>query len=225
MFKGRANKTATFDMTDRSGAWNGVEQVSTTGLVAGTKVATPTGWRSVEGVIEGDKVLTFDGGMQTVVAVKRRVLWAGGRPCPDHMWPMLVPAGALGNREDMWMAPEQHVLLESDTAEQVFGDAFALIPAAALEGFRGIQRAFPHDKVDVIELVFAQDEVVFANSGALFFCPRGDDFLGDVFGAKDDALYTPLSVEQADDLVECLAIEDEARTPSHTHAQPMHMAA
>ncbi|MCF6444003.1 Hint domain-containing protein [Nereida sp. MMG025] len=214
MFNFRADKTATMDMSDRSGAWNGSEMISTTGLVGGTKVATPTGWRVVEGVVAGDKVLTFDGGMQTVIEVRRRVLWSGARPCPDHMWPMLVPAGALGNREDMWMAPEQHVLLESDTAEQVFGDPFALIPAAALEGFRGIQRSFPHEKIDVIELVFAQDEVVFANSGALFFCPRGTDFVSDLFGGAEEPLYTPLSVEQADDLIECLLIEDQSRRPA-----------
>jgi hypothetical protein len=47
-----------------------------TGLVAGTKVATTAGWAKVETIAEGQQVLTFDGGLQTVVAITRHVLMA-----------------------------------------------------------------------------------------------------------------------------------------------------
>ena len=42
-------------------------------------------------------------------------------------WQMNVPAGALGNREDMTILPHQPVLIESDTAEEMTGDPLALI--------------------------------------------------------------------------------------------------
>ena len=113
------------------------------GLVSGTKVATQIGWRPVEAVTAGDQVLTFDGGLQFVTGVTRQIIWTGGSQSDADTWPLHVPAGALGNREDMTLMPQQAVLVESDTAEAVFGDPFAMIPAAALDGFRGITRTAP----------------------------------------------------------------------------------
>ena len=65
----------------------------TGGLVKGTRVATELGWRPVDAVAAGDLVLTFDRGMQPVVAVRRRFLADLGAAS----WPLSVPAGALGN--------------------------------------------------------------------------------------------------------------------------------
>ncbi|WP_241525652.1 Hint domain-containing protein [Pseudophaeobacter leonis] len=42
------------------------------GLLAGTHVASNLGWRPVEALCAGDKVLTFDHGMQTIVEVCAR---------------------------------------------------------------------------------------------------------------------------------------------------------
>jgi len=64
--------------------WDGAEgqtamptlDARTTGMVAGTKVATRAGWASVENVREGQEVLTFDGGLQTVIAITRHVLFS-----------------------------------------------------------------------------------------------------------------------------------------------------
>ena len=44
------------------------EAYRTTGLVAGTRIATAMGWRAVEAIAVGDLVLTFDNGLQPVVA-------------------------------------------------------------------------------------------------------------------------------------------------------------
>jgi len=139
-----------------------------TGMMAGTKVATAIGWRPVEAVAAGDMVLTFDGGMQPVKEVVRRQYWCTDSDPED--WPLRVPAGALGNRGDMHVLPRQLILVESDTAEAVLGDPFALIPAAALDGFRGITRVRPGEVVEAIELRFEAEEIVYANIGALFLC-------------------------------------------------------
>ncbi len=176
------------------------------GLFAGTRVATAIGWRKVEAISEGDQVLTFDGGLQTVVAVKRVVVFAGEEQASLSDWPLRVPAGALGNREEMLLPPRQAVLVESDAAEEIFGDPFALIPASSLEGFRGISLSRPSLRVEVISLQFEQDEIVFANTGALFYCPKDNDILAGGYTAQDD--YTVLSMEEADLLVCCLEMEE-----------------
>lgn len=198
--------SAHFHFTAKSGAanWEGLAEVSG-GLVAGTKVATPLGWRPVEGLVPGDRVLTFDRGMQDLRAVHRRTILTEGRAGRNTAhWPLAVPQGVLGNRETMLLLPQQPVIVESDAAEMIYGDPFAMIPAAALEGYRGITRVEPAGQFNVISLEFAQDEVVFANVGALFHCPVA----GDLLTAAADPEYAVIEMAQAADLVAHLAAKD-----------------
>ena len=113
------------------------------GLITGTVVATAAGWRPVEAIVRGDLVLTFDRGMQPVRAVIRGIHWDRDGDCPRSLWPLGVPAGALGNQQAMTLLPEQCVMVESDTAEVMFGDPFALSNAGDLVGLRGIERVEP----------------------------------------------------------------------------------
>lgn len=176
----------------------------TSGLLAGTKVATNAGWAPIETIREGQQVLTFDGGLQTVTAVTRHMLMTDGDVAS---WPMFVPAGALGNREDMTILPHQSVMIESDTAEDMTGDPFAIIPGEALIGYRGITQTRPDAWVEVIQLHFAQDEIVFANIGALFLCRAQADLTWDAAPSA----YEVLPRDLAEDLVDCLMFEDEGR--------------
>ncbi|MCR8723138.1 Hint domain-containing protein [Frigidibacter sp. ROC022] len=178
------------------------------GLVAGTKVATGIGWRPVEMVVAGDKVLTFDAGMQLVTHVGRGVLWSDDQLCPREFWPLHIPVGALGNAQELMVLPEQSVMVESDVGEEIYGDPFTLIPAAALEGFHGIERVRPKAGLEVITLHFASDQVVFASAGALFFCPSiADVTVSDLLhGATGN--YTVLPREDANFLVGCMAVDE-----------------
>ena len=173
----------------------------TTGMIAGTKVAMKFGWAPIETVQVGQRVLTFDDGLQEVTAITRHVLMAD--TTDRASWPLSVPAGALGNVQPMTILPHQPVMIESDLAEQMTGDPFALIPAASLEGYAGITSDLPHGWVEVIQLHFAQDEIVFANIGALFLCRAQADLLCDAQEKDYDVM--PLSL--ADDLIECLSAE------------------
>ena len=105
------------------------------GLLAGTHVASNLGWRKVEALSVGDKVLTFDNAMQTVTGIQRETLWIGeqSQAHPDTL-PVLVPRGALHNRCDMWLMPEQGLLIESDVTRDALGDPFAVVTAQALVG-------------------------------------------------------------------------------------------
>ncbi len=181
------------------------------GLVAGTHVATALGWRTVEAIATGDLVLTFDRGLQPVRGVVRGVNWDRAAPLPDSLCPLHVPAGALGNQEVMTLMPEQSVLLESDTADAVFGDPFVLVAGAGLVGFRGIERLRPDGVHEVIQLQFDTDEIVFANLGALVFCPDARILCVDtLLSAEADTppAYRSLPADEAAMLINCIADED-----------------
>ena len=150
------------------------------GILAGTKVATGQGWRPVQAIAEGDMVLTFDHGMQRVVRVQTHVLTPSGRAEPGAL-PLYVPVGALGNLAACIVMPGQAVLVESDLAEEMLGDAFAAVPAGALDGVEGIEAVLPEGPLTVVTLHFARDEAVFGAGGVLFVCAgRGNLLLDDV---------------------------------------------
>ncbi|HEY9040027.1 MAG TPA: Hint domain-containing protein [Roseovarius sp.] len=176
--------------------------VGETGLLGAVRVATTTGWRSVRRIVPGDRVLTFDCGMQTVAAIQSEPLWEGEAPCPDSLWPVEVPAGALGNRNLMYLAADQAVLVESDAAEALTGDPFALIPARSLIGVRGMCRVPPPPDAEVTILQFEVEQIVFANSGAMLHCPPvSTDLLG---AAATPHHYQLLDRETADIIANAL---------------------
>lgn len=202
---GWMNKTAPRRMADMSGACDGAV-MKTRGLLAGTRVATVMGWRAAEALAPGDMVLTFDNGLRELVDVRRDTFWVADMMAPAAYAAVFVPAGAMGNSADLELLPDQGVLIESDAACDVHGDPFAVVPAKALDGFRGIRRMAPRTQVEVITLVFADEQVIYAEGGALIHCPRTHlrlDQLGcetggyDLVGARDAAF-----------LIECMAVED-----------------
>lgn len=141
------------------------------GLTFGTRVATALGWRPVEAITVGDQVMTFDNGLQMVVAVTRAIHHPAAGDLPAFAVPIHVPIGAIDNDEPLVLLPEQIVMLESDAAETMTGDPFALVPAKALEGFRGVDRIRGIRPVEVISLHFENDEVIYVEGGALLLAP------------------------------------------------------
>lgn len=196
---------------------DGVLDCGTSGILAGTKVATSMGWRPVEAIAAGDQVLTFDGGLKPVKSVRRHVFWTEAEVDAVESWPLFVPAGALGNSDPVSILPGQAMLIESDLAEDLWGDPFALVPAMALDGYRGIAHTRPAERIEVVELEFDGEEIVFGNMGALFHCNTGGDLLDAAF-ADPGAGYRVLSVDDADALVTALEAEEMAFAPHPAHA-------
>lgn len=144
-------------------------RASQKGLLAGTEVATPDGWRPVEAICAGDAVITFDGGVQAVRTVTRR-LYPLGPMARCH--PILhVSAGVIGNRSDLLLLPDQGVIVESDLAEAAWGDPFALVTATALDALEGVSTVLPDAPVVAVTLACEADEVLFCNGQALVHCP------------------------------------------------------
>ena len=139
------------------------------GIVAGTRVETESGWRAVESLLTGTKVQTY-AGLRRVARIERSFVEPANRSVnPEPM--LLVPGGVLNNCSAFYLLPDQLVLLETIYAEEVFGDAATLIPGAALTGFRGIEQVRPRGLVEIITLQFDEEDVVYGNTGVLFHCP------------------------------------------------------
>lgn len=192
---------------ETSGAYDGGLALRTYGLLAGTRVASNLGWRAVEALAVGDMVLTFDNGMQEIVEVRRASIWLDAPDTVAAQWPVVVPVGALDNREELTLLADQGVLVESDAAADIYGDPFAIVPAAALVGLRGIHRAAPSQYVELIMIYFAEEQVIYAEGGALIHCPLRRMAL-DCYIGNDQAGYDVLALEDAAHLADCLAIED-----------------
>lgn len=212
----RHNETVAAQYAERGDAWGGaavepVELGYAEGIAGGTLIATDKGWRAVETLSRGDRVLTFDNAAERVLDIARKVLWQGPGICPRALWPLAVPAGVLGNRKAMLLLPDQNVMIESDLAEMLFGDPFALIPAAALEGFRGITRICPHGRVEVVSIRFAEDQVVYANGAGMLHCGSIEGLGLTLDFVITAGAYVPLTLERARRLI-ALMIREDAET-------------
>jgi len=175
-----------------------------TGLIAGTRVETADGWKPVEQIRTGEKVHTYDGGLQPVKRIERTVFGAEvAEVFPDGL--LMVPGGALDNCDAFYLLPDQHVLLESAIAEEVLGNATALVPAAALENYRGITRVMPVDLIEVVTLLFDDEEVVYANTGVMMHCAPKKAAGAALRGTMRSAFFKVLPLEQARAMVELMA--------------------
>ncbi len=192
---------------EMTGAYDGGLSVQTHGLMAGTKVASNLGWRVIEALTVGDSVLTFDHGMQQITEIRRQTFWLDAPDTNPASWPVIVPVGALDNREELTLLADQGIVVESDAAADAFGDPFAVVPAHALEGVRGITRAAPMQKVELIAVYFEGEEVIYVEGGALIHCPAHTTSLDRFLDGSAD--YGMLSLRDAAFVAECMIVEDQ----------------
>lgn len=160
------------------------------GLMAGTRIETATGWRAVERLMAGDLVHTRDGGLRPVLRVDR-TFYRGPRGPEGLRGVLRVPGGALMNCAPMMLLPDQHVMLETPFAEEILGTPLTLVPGRALQGFRGIHPVRVGGPAEVVTLRFAEEEIVWANTGIMVHCPalgedEAADFRSDFFTVLDD---------------------------------------
>jgi hypothetical protein len=204
---GFKSKQPAYRAVEMTGAYDGGIATMSHGLMAGTRVASNLGWRAIDALAVGDKVLTFDHGMQEITEIRRAYMWLDGPETSDMLWPVVVPVGALGNREELVLLPDQGVMVESDAAQDMHGDPFAILTAHSLVGLRGIRRRQPMERVELIAVYFASDEVIYAEGGALVHCPSDMSTL-DKFIDAGTQTYSVLSGEDAEELADMLYYED-----------------
>ena len=191
-----AGRAATEQMAEPSGVKSG--------LLSGTRVATGHGWRPVRALCAGDLVVTFDAGVQPLTGVMRHRLWTGESACPPRFWPLELSRGVLGNRAPLRIMPHQAVMVESDLAETLWGDPFALLPGAALDAMPGVDRVPPEPGAEVVLLQFETEQVVFAEHGLMVLCPSSRDLLEYGLG-PEQVSYEVLPIVEARGLVLAMA--------------------
>lgn len=206
------------DTAERPSAWgrrwdgaysNQSGWAQSNGIARGTQIATQLGWRAVETLQVNDRVLTFDNGMKKITRIERTELVADLN-VPLHLLPLFVPAGAIGNSVDMTLLPEQVVMIESDLGEKVYGDAFTSMPAAALNGYKGIERQVVREPIEIFVLYFEKEQVIFADDGALLHCASQSSTT--VSGLLDEILdYTVLPMRDAVKFVAQLEVGSDAQ--------------
>ena len=148
---------------NRSAAPRPLLRLPRAGVLAGTLVETETGWQPVETLAIGQRVQTWDGGLQPLVGLGRQRIAPGAAL-------MSVPGGVLSTCSDLLLLPGQHLLVSTGAAAELLECDRALVPAAALEGWNGIAPCRPRQAHDVITLRFEAEEAVYANTGALLHC-------------------------------------------------------
>lgn len=178
------------------------------GFLSGMHVATAFGWRAVEDLRAGDLVLSFDHGLQPIMDIQRETRLPAESGFRGDQSLILVPKGALENGADIWLMPEQGVLVESDTVLDIMDEPFAVLPAQALKGFRGIRSQVPQDPLRITTLAFRDDEVIYVEGGLLGYCPRPRSFLMDDPHTVP-GLYDMLPPRAARYLVGCLIEDNE----------------
>ncbi len=138
-----------------------------TGLTAETLVETGMGWRPARTLVAGDRVQTLDGGLQPLRAVTARST-LGRKPNL-----VTVPGGTLYTFSDLTLMADARVLIDAPQAEATRGASLVLVPVAALVGWHGVTRAEDDAQMAgdiLLTLAFDDDEIVFANTGAMIYC-------------------------------------------------------
>jgi hypothetical protein len=135
------------------------------GMSAASLVETPQGWRQAGTLMLGSLVQTYDGGFCPVARLQRQVLTPAAGGALMH-----VPGGVLDCCSDMWLMPDQRVMIADRVVEDVLDQSAVLVLARDLAGFRGITLRPLCQSVAVVSLGFAAEEAVVANSGALIHC-------------------------------------------------------
>ena len=170
------------------------------GLFAGSRVQTPQGWRLVESLAPGDVVSTHNG-PQAVFSVTEEL-----RPA---QWSILIPPGALDNRLAVMLPPGQTLMVRSTYAVPYCGAPAALVPAQALEGWRGISLHVPAHTEPALRLMFLRPQIVPAGPGLMIGCAGADPASTNIHSLLSEPLAPmSLSLAAARQLLACVIAEE-----------------
>lgn len=143
------------------------------GLSGATLIETETGWKPAETLRIGTRVHTFDGGLATILGLDRA-------PVTDSA-AILIPGGIAGNCADLILPRGQTILVDTLDDPSLPDAEMVLVPSAAFTGLPGVHET--RLTGEVITPMFADEEILWANSGTLLHCPSlaGPGFDGGFF--------------------------------------------
>ncbi len=167
----------------------------------GTMIATPKGERRVEELEPGDRVITRDNGIQEIKWVGHKPITFKELALADHLKPVLIRAGALGNglpERDMMVSPNHRVLVANDRTTLYFDEREVLAAAKHLVDNKGIQIVEPLG-VTYVHFMFDHHEVVLSDGAWTESFQPGDHSLKGIGNAQRQelfALFPELETEQ-----------------------------
>ncbi|WP_369915260.1 Hint domain-containing protein [Maritimibacter sp. 55A14] len=132
----------------------------------GTRIRTPSGERPVEDLRPGDPVSTKDSGAQELRWVGSRYISGARMFAMPELRPVRIRAGALGGGEpdsDLWVSPEHRMLYRGPNAQALFNEPEVLVAARDLIDDRSIMVDHTLRETRYIHLLFARQEVLWAN--------------------------------------------------------------
>ncbi|WP_417472216.1 Hint domain-containing protein [Leisingera sp.] len=178
-----------------------IERVVVPCFTPGTLIATPDGERRVEELKVGDRVITRDNGIQEIRWIGTRALAAADLADAEHLQPVLIRQGALGNglpERDMMVSPNHRVLIANDKTALYFEDREVLVAAKHLTGLDGVDQVAT-SQVTYIHFMFDQHEVVLSDGAWTESFQPGDHSLRGLDNAQRNelfALFPELQSEQ-----------------------------
>lgn len=157
----------------------------------GTLIATPKGEVPVENLVEGDKVITRDNGIQQIRWVGARALtWADFTVNP-HLKPVLVKRGSLGNdlpEQDMLVSPNHRLLVANERTALYFDEHEVLVAAKHLVGAAGVA-AIDAIGTTYLHFMFDRHEVVLSNGAWTESFQPGDYTLKGMGNAQRNEIF------------------------------------
>ncbi|WP_376872833.1 Hint domain-containing protein [Albirhodobacter sp. R86504] len=157
----------------------------------GTLVATPKGEKPVEQLRVGDRVITRDNGIQEIRWAGRCDLTRGDLLKSEHLKPVLIKAGALGNglpERDMIVSPNHRMLVANDKTSLYFEEHEVLIAAKHLVGNAGVQ-VVETLGTSYLHFMFDRHEVVLADGTWTESFQPGDMTLGGMGSAQRAEIF------------------------------------
>ncbi len=178
---------------------SGNRSVLATGLYGPTPVLTASGWRALADLAPGDLVETQDQGLTPVATIRPEL-----RPA---LWSVHLPPGACGNATALTLPPGQPVLIETRFALPFCGETSALVPAMALEGWRGIAPHVPARTEQMLQLHLHRPGILFAGPGLRAYAP-GTDAVFDLMHLLQPPTHPVLPLAAARQLMASLIAEE-----------------
>ncbi|MBY6155241.1 Hint domain-containing protein [Vannielia litorea] len=129
-------------------------------FLPGTRIATPSGPRTIESLRPGEMILTLDHGPRPLrMLLTRTISLDEAGPAAS---PVLIPAGSLapGLPERPLACSPQHRLLETSAGQN-------LLAAKALLGSSGVHSAPTSGRVTYLNVVMDRHEIIFAEGVAV----------------------------------------------------------
>jgi len=184
-----------------------------TGLCKTACIASPTGWRKVTQLQVGDQVQTLYNGPQPIKKVSRSIIPSQAHLNKPKTWPLFIPAETIGNTHELILAPDQPILIESPHFKDLCESRRAVIKASILFGHLRIHRVIPSDCLELVQLHFADEQVVYGKEGVLYLCATDPHNMFDRRSATDPVHYKSFTPKDSQKVIEALPTVCAAMLP------------